>query len=189
MSEETMESKSELPEGGELSLIRSRMSKAEVQIDGLETKAKASHDLIQKVVMYSHGVDDKMNVLVEMLEEKGVLERGALESLLDTRRGLRTKEATELIEAGDVAWVTYKALIPGEPKPIGEVNLPVRVGAGAIVFDKELIGKNPHQTISYSDEFKDKGHPQWLGKRVDFTINIGQVKTKIGEQSGSATTH
>jgi len=137
------------------------------------------YELTHSLFLFSKEVDVKIETLTDLLVEQGVLHQDRIEELSDKKHKVRAKKDDEEITRGDIVWVNYNAKLDGEVEAIQEVDLPIRVGSGAIAFETALIGKTANSCVTFKDEFRDKKYPQWVGKEVLFEIEIVKVKTNI----------
>ena len=141
-------------------------------------KITALHGFQKSILMFCKDLDTRLGVLTDLLSSKGVVPVGEFEDAHDAKRGIRLKGEDEKIAKDDIVWVDYIATIKGEPKPLSENEIPIRVGLGAIAFESALIGKKPYTAgVSFTKKFEDKNYPDYFGKTVNFRINVGKVKT------------
>ena len=160
---------------------------AEARSEASETLSLGEQSkLLKSLVNFAHSIDSKIDTLVATLEGSEVINEGAFDTALDAKRGIRLLNEDEFIKDEDVAWVSYTARIGGRLIS-EEEDFPIRIGSGSVLFEESLIGKKAHQGgLTYQSKFKDKSFPKLFGKDIQFSIDIGKVKTKI---EGGAVGH
>jgi hypothetical protein len=137
-----------------------------------QEKIFAQAKLLRSLVVYARDIDGKIDALLKTLTAQGAISKEAFEAAWDAEQGLVLK--TSEIEAGDIAWVTARA---GE---IVEANIPVRIGAGAYIFESALIGKTAGWTGQHEvDVPADAPATDLAGKKVVFELEIHKVKTPL----------
>lgn len=149
-------------------------------------KVYAHNKMLNTYMMTLNTFDNKFETLLELLEQKQVLKYSEFEELFDHNTGWRKMGSNEDIVAGNVAWVDYK-MTSEEVKEkipegyIQEKDMPVRVGAKAIIFEDSLINRKVGETFTYEQVDQD-------GKTYSFEIKITKAKAKIGEGKYGAGT-
>lgn len=135
-----------------------------------------------------HTFDVKLTTLIQLLEQKGVATEAEFEQLHDHNTGWRQKDATESVVVGDVVWVDY-SLTSDEIKekvPAGvveEKGMPIRIGAKAIIFEDQIIGKKLGEKFYYTHiDTQDNN------KKLEFLIAVTKVKTALEGAFNGANT-
>jgi len=160
------------------------IAELENKVKSLEHKINAQYKFSSSVIMFLKDMDLKFEGLVEILEQKDIVTLSEVDAACDVFRGLRVKRNDEVIEKGDIAWVSYKATVDGEEKSLNEEDLPVRVGSNLIAFEEGLLGKRPNSKTTFKEKFEDGDHKEWVGKTVVFNIAIKKVKTLVEKKNG-----
>ena len=148
----------------------------------LESKINKNDRLVNGMMGLIKDYETQISTLKTMLFEKGVIQPQEFEAQVDTRRGLRIKADSELVEAGDVVWVDYHASIENDKTKKIEIvgfenGMPVRVGSKAVAFEDALIGRRLTESFEHIETIADEGALK--GKQVKFTITVRKIKTKL----------
>lgn len=147
-------------------------------------KVYAHNKMLNTYMMTLNTFDNKFETLLELLEQKQFINYSEFEELFDHNTGWRKVAPNEDIVAGNVAWVDYK-MTSEEVKEkipegyIQEKDMPVRVGAKAIIFEDALINRKVGEIFTYDQVDQE-------GKTYSFEIKITKAKSKIGESKYGA---
>ena len=163
----------------------SKMSADKLLYDGISEKLTAMAKLNQSFLVYLRDMDKKTDSTISLLLDKGIIsDKQEFEDLWDEARGARVRKPTEKVQLNDVAWVKYTARVDGKIVNDTKEEWPIRIGSGAASFERSLLGKKPHtKGIIYKTKFTDQSFPDLKDKMVEFTIDLGKVKTFIKEKS------
>lgn len=142
------------------------------QIDGVGNKVAAA---VQSFLVIVKDVETQLNALKDSLIEAKLITAEQVEDLADKRRGLRLKMPDEPLGEQDICWVTFSLMLNGKEEAT-EKNIPVRIGAGALAFEKELIGHKIGETVDFEDTYTAPG--PFKGKRLKFRVQIHKAKTR-----------
>lgn len=140
-------------------------------------KVYQQNKMLNTYMMTLNTFDNKFETLIELLEKKGTLVYTEFEDLFDHNTGWRKVSPTEDITSGHVVWVDYK-MTSDEVKEkvpegwIGEKDMPIRIGAKAVIFEDALLNRRVDETFEYEHEDKDKTYT--------FEIKITKAKAKVG---------
>lgn len=141
-------------------------------------KVYQQNKMLNTYMMTLNTFDNKFETLLELLEQKSVLNYEEFEALFDHNTGWRKVTASEDLVSGNVAWVDYK-MTSDEVKEkipegfIGEKDMPIRIGAKAVIFEDALINRRVGDTFDYEFEDQDK-------KTYKFEIKVTKAKAKTG---------
>lgn len=139
-------------------------------------KVYQQNKMLNTYMMTLNTFDNKFETLLELLEQKGHFAYNEFESLFDHNTGWRKLEASEDVVSGNVVWVDYK-MTSDEVKEkvpegfIGEKDMPIRVGAKAVLFEDALLNRHVGETFEF--EHDDQG------KLYKFEITITKAKAKL----------
>jgi hypothetical protein len=143
-------------------------------------KVYQQNKMLNTYMMTLNTFDNKFETLLELLERKGIITYSEFEELFDSNTGWRKMSADEDVVAGNVVWVDYKMTNEEvrEKVPegyIGEKDMPIRMGAKAILFEDALYNHKVGDTLQF--EYEDQNEK----KTYHFEITITKAKAKIGE--------
>ena len=159
----------------------------EIMHENLKELSQGQSDLLKRVYQQNKAIksfitvmnqfDTKVQSLLDVLVSKDLLTEREFEDEFDNQSGWRRREAGELIVDGDVCWVDYKVTMEGSPDTQMVENVPVKVGAGALSFEKDIVGKTVGSKFPHSLE--QEGH-KWV-----LNIEVKKVKYKLGGKNGT----
>ena len=154
-----------------------RISLIEEFLKTVDARAQQQHQLLQSILVLMKNYDARLMTLQKISFQHELSNEEDFSDRVDNLLGLRRKGPEEKIEAGDVVWVKYEALI-GDKKEV-EQSLPIRIGSGSVVFENALIGKGTEEKgVEFVATLKDgKGD-------VKFLIDVLKVKVKMPENTG-----
>lgn len=156
------------------------------QVSLLKERMIAQHRLLKSSLIALKNVDARFEALRKMLVDANTIDEQKYQTLIDANLGLRLRDESEKIIIGDVAWVSYTAIVDGEKETIVQKNMPIRVGSQSVVFEEGLIGRQPHtKGVTYTAVYKNG---KLKGKAINFTIDIHQVKQNIAAGATAAAT-
>lgn len=152
------------------------------QMDFIKQKIMAQHKIGQSTMVLLKHMDSNFQALKDVLIAKGILTDSEYQTAVDSRIGLRLRRHDEAVEGGDIVWVSYTGHIEDTEERFEEHSMPVRVGSGTVVFEKELVGKFQGSVVPFSVKFA-KG-PN-TGKTMHYSVTVEKIKTKLeGATSG-----
>lgn len=155
----------------------------------LRERMIAQHRLLRSTLLSLRNLDARHEAMRKVLVEKGLMTVEEYNTVVDANLGLRLRGADELIQKGDVVWVSYVGEVDGEDEKIEQTNMPIRVGSNSIVFEEALVGHPPHvKGVPYEATYNVGS---MKGKKIKFTIDIHQVKQNMkgagdGEKRGDS---
>lgn len=163
------------------------------EIEKLRNKVDSQHRLLQSIHVLMKNYLAKQEAMSDAMIEAGVITEEGLLAKIDANLGLRALSGDDEIKIGDVAWVKYSATVEDHGRKFEDDNLPVRVGANAVIFEPALVGKKVGQKdIEFSATLKSG---EFAGKKMSFSIEILKAKTKlalategVADGSGSEST-
>lgn len=147
-----------------------------VEVEGMKKTVKKSHRLAESSVVLMKHVNARVDAMLALTEKSGLFKREEFDMLVDLNLGLRLKTDEETIEVGDVAFVKYHGKDTRTGEEFGD-EIPVRMGVGVIVFEKDLVGLKVG-TKGYKNTYE---FPEQK-KVIEFTIDIVKVKTQIKKE-------
>jgi hypothetical protein len=161
------------------------------EIEKLKAKTDSQHRLLQSIHVLMKNYLAKQEAISDALIGAGVISEQDLNAKIDANLGLRELFGDDEIKIGDVVWVKYTATVSGSDRKFEDGNLPVRVGANAVVFEPALVGKKVGMKGVHFTATLKSG--EFAGQDMIFDIEILKAKTKLalategvtnGEQSG-----
>lgn len=146
--------------------------------DDLKKKVLAQHEIIQTLLAMVRSLDAKAMATKELCVAAKVFDHESFEDATDREIGLKRRGASDLIQKDDVVYVDFVARHENGDVIASDKNLPLKAGAGAVVFDEFLIGKGcAEKGLCYTDVI-DEANPDRsvAGKKIVFEIDVLKVK-------------
>ncbi len=162
--------------------LRKTAGLSAVKIAEIERKQELQHKEIMQVFGFLGDIETRLEAMKTLNIRAGLFTDQAYEELWDEIKGLRAKGPDEPLEAGDFISLTYKVTSAEGQELASDRNFPVRLGAGSLMFEGELLGKTRSQLQdhSFSQTYTDPypANPELAGKTVTFQVTVAKVKSK-----------
>lgn len=143
---------------------------------------------------FTYSADVEVTPAVELADYKAIeverlkidIDKKEIEAFLDrlaeNHATLDVEEKPRPVKKGDIVTVTFAGSIDGKAvKEAAAENYPVEIGAGRFIeeFEKNLMGREPGQHLSFEVEFPADYHSKDLaGKKVQFEVDIKEIRVK-----------
>lgn len=176
-------------------LVRGLVQKLRADYDGFRAAAVKSIDTVagrvqlmgeqsMRIFTILGDIETRLETMKAILVRKDVCSEDEFETTWDEVKGLRVKAVGEPIEDGDFVRVTFTATDAAGAVVGQEVNFPVHLGAGHLVIESALVGKEVGTAAfdvveTYPAIFPF--NPNLAGKTVTFAVEVGKVKSRIQE--------
>lgn len=167
-----------------------------LQVQNLEMNKKIEFEHRQTMQIFSFLGDVEtrleafralLTIPKRWLSKKPVFDDDEYDAMWDRIKGIRVRGSGEFVQKGDFVRISYEAFDDGKLVH-AEKGFPVRVGAGALFIEDEIIGKpvglKSHSFLkTYPKEYEP--NPNLAGKTVTFVLSLDKVKTRTEENNGA----
>jgi hypothetical protein len=178
---------------GYIKHLEGQIGTLRVQNAEMQKKIEFEHRQTMQIFSFLGDVETRLEAFRALLtiprrwlSKKPVFEDEEYDAMWDQIKGIRVRTAGEFVQKGDFVRISYEAHEAG--KLINkEDGFPLRVGAGTLFIEDEIIGKpvglKGHSFVkTYPKDYAP--NPNLAGKTVTFTLTIAKVKTRKEEING-----
>lgn len=178
---------------GYIKHLEKQVGTLQVQNMEMQKKIDFEHQQTMQIFSFLGDIETRLEAFRALLtipkrwlSKKPVFENEEYDAMWDRIKGIRVRTIGEFVQKGDFVKISYEAY-EGEKLLHKEEGFPLRVGAGALFIEDEIIGKpvglKGHSFIkTYPKDYAP--NPNLAGKVVTFVLTLDKVKTRTEENDG-----